>query len=83
MLTAADGDLPTARALLDRAAAFGQRLSGAEHPARLALELNQGDPALAAGEASAALAHAAQAQAAARRAALDPTHSADMGRALW
>ena len=83
LLMAAQGDLPAARALLDRAAAFGQRLSGAEHPARLALELNQGDLALAAAQPDAALAHARQALAAAERAALDPLRSADMGRAWW
>jgi tetratricopeptide (TPR) repeat protein len=83
LLVAAQGDLPAARASLERAAAFGQRLSGPEHPARLALELSQGDLALAAGDASAALSHAAQALAAAHRAALDPTRSADVGRALW
>nr|MBP6765060.1 tetratricopeptide repeat protein [Rubrivivax sp.] len=83
LLVAAQGDLPAARALLERAAAFGQRLSGPEHPVRLALELSQGDLALAAGDATAALSHAAQALAAAHRAALDPTRSADVGRALW
>jgi serine/threonine-protein kinase len=83
LLAAAQGDLPAARALLERAAAFGQRLSGAEHPARLAVELSQGELALQAGDATAAQAHAARALAAARRAALDPTRSADMGRALW
>jgi len=83
LLLAAQGDLPAARALLDRAAAFGQRLSGPEHPARLALELDQGSLALAAGQAEVALAHARHALAAAQRAALDPQRSADMGRALW
>jgi tetratricopeptide (TPR) repeat protein len=83
LLLAAQGDLPAARALLDRAAAFGQRLSGPEHPARLALELDQGSLALAAGQAEVALGHARHALAAAQRAALDAQRSADMGRALW
>jgi hypothetical protein len=47
------------------------------------VELSQGELALEAGDATAAQAHAARALAAARRAALDPTRSADMGRALW
>jgi serine/threonine-protein kinase len=83
LMLAAQGDLPAARALLDRAAAFGEKLSGPQHPARFALELNQGELALAAAQAEAALAHAQQAVAAAQRAALDPQRSADVGRALW
>lgn len=83
MLTAAQGDLPAARALLERAAAWGQRLSGAQYPARFAVELNQGELALTAAQAEAALGHARHALAAAQRAALDPQRSADVGRALW
>ena len=83
LLLAAKGDGAAARAWLERAADLGLSLSGAEHPARLALELSQGEWALAAAQPATALQHAGQAQAAAQRAALDPLRSADIGRAWW
>ena len=83
LLVAQAGDLVSARGLLARAAGAATARSGPEHPARLALELAQGDMALAARDAAVALAHAEQATAAARRAALDPQRSAGVGQALW
>lgn len=83
LLAAQSGDLAAPRSLLARAAQDATSRSGPEYPSRLALELAQGDMALAANDASAALAHGQAATAAAQRAALDATRSAGVGEALW
>jgi len=83
LLLAHAGQLADARALLAEAAKAATARSGPEHPDRLALELTQGEMALAAGDFPAALTHAGQAGAAARRAALDPQRSSGIGQALW
>ena len=83
LLAAAAGQLAPARALLEQAAAFAQARSGPEHAERLSLEPDLGELAMLAGSPQEAAAHAARAQAAARRAALDVMRSADIGRAPW
>ena len=83
LLAAQAGELTTARALLVSAATAATARSGPEHPDRLALELTQGEMALTASDAPAALAHAEQAVAAARRAALNAQRSSGVGQALW
>jgi serine/threonine-protein kinase len=83
LLSTHAGELAEAVVLLAQAAQAATARSGPEHPDRLALELTQGEVALAVSDFPAALAHAGQAGAAARRAALDPLRSAGVGQALW
>ena len=83
LLSAHAGELAEAMVLLAQAAQAATARSGPEHPDRLALELTQGEVALTASDFPAALAHAGQAGAAARRAALDPQRSSGVGQALW